>query len=518
MASSSRQARVVRALRILSGESQPDLESQIALLEGSVKSTSGFLSGLLEDLQQMKDQYHRLVTAPSSETLDEFLEHPYCLVPKGEREWYLIVPKFVDLQVGWLWQQTQSYNIFIINRYVDWLADIPKPIREQLGYTRPFDAVFHDQVLHVKDSYPPEDVWSKYKIHLTRREGDRAFRVKRGHEFDLIAALIKDGVLPFDPVPVYKEDIREAAVNFTLRDYQKDAVDKFLKLGAVGCFWPPSAGKTFLGLYLMSVIKGPKLIVVPTVTLLEQWEERIEEHTSLSPSEYKVITYQAASRALEQEWRLVIFDECQHLPATTYARLSTIPTRYRIGLSATPFREDGRVELIFALTGFPLGLDWHEIITKGVIKPPTIDLVTCASVEEKVRVVERILREGGRTLIFCDGLTLGQRLADRLHTIFISGASKSRLRLLRQSEVAVISRVGDEGLSLGTLKRVIEFDFLFGSRRQELQRLGRLFHSAYTGKHIILMTDLELEKYKKRLYSIYERGFKIEFHKAREYI
>ncbi len=135
-----------------------------------------------------------------------------------------------------------------------------------------------------------------------------------------------------------------------------------------------------------------------------------------------------------------------------------------------------------------------------------------------MRVVERILKERARTLIFCDSLALGQRLADRLKTIFISGESKRRLEMLRQAEVVVISRVGDEGLSLGTLKRVIEFDFLFGSRRQELQRLGRLFHSAYTGQHIILMTELELEKYKKRLYSIYERGFKIDFHKAKEYI
>jgi DNA excision repair protein ERCC-3 len=268
----------------------------------------------------------------------------------------------------------------------------------------------------------------------------------------------------------------------------------------------------------MSIIKGPKLIIVPSVTLQEQWQERIAQYTTVPRSEYLIITYQSADKAFNREWSLVIFDECQHLPATTYTRLSTIKARYRIGLSATPFREDGRTELIFALTGFPMGLDWHEIIAKGVIKPPTIDLVICSTIEEKVRVVERILKENARTLIFCDSLALGERLATRFKTIFISGESKRRLEMLRRTEVAVISRVGDEGLSLDTLRRVIEFDFLFGSRRQELQRLGRLFHSAYTGQHIILMTELELEKYKKRLYSIYERGFKVEIHRAKEYI
>ncbi len=518
MASSLQHKRMEKALRILCGEPGQDLETEIASVERVITSTSGILEGLNEKLLELKEEYHSVITAPSSDVLDGFLKHPYCLVPRGEREWFLIVPKFIDMQVGWLWQQSESYNIFVINRYVDWLADIPKPIREELGFKKPFEAVILDQVLHVKDSYPPEDIWSKYKMHLTRREGERAFRVKYGHEFDLIASLIKDGVLPFEPVPVSKDDLREPAVKFTLRDYQQKTVDKFLGYGAMGVFWMPSAGKTFFGLYLMSMLKGPKLIIVPSVTLQEQWQERITEFTSIPNSEYKIITYQSAEKAFNQEWALVIFDECQHLPATTYARLSTIKTRYRVGLSATPFREDGRTELIFALTGFPMGLDWHEIIEKGVVHPPTIDLVICSTIEEKVRVVERILKERARTLIFCDSLALGQRLADRLKTIFISGESKRRLEMLRQAEVVVISRVGDEGLSLGTLKRVIEFDFLFGSRRQELQRLGRLFHSAYTGQHIILMTELELEKYKKRLYSIYERGFKVDFHKAKEYI
>ena len=60
------------------------------------------------------------------------------------------------------------------------------------------------------------------------------------------------------------------------------------------------------------------------------------------------------------------------------------------------------------------------------------------------------------------------------------------------------------------IKRVIEIAFLYGSRRQEGQRLGRLFHSEKKGKYIILMTDEEFEKHEKRLYSIYEKGFRID--------
>jgi len=51
---------------------------------------------------------------------------------------------------------------------------------------------------------------------------------------------------------------------------------------------------------------------------------------------------------------------------------------------------------------------------------------------------------------------------------------------------------------------------LFGSRRQEGQRLGRLFHGKEKGEHIILMTEKEFEDYNKRLYAITEKGFKLE--------
>jgi superfamily II DNA or RNA helicase len=70
--------------------------------------------------------------------------------------------------------------------------------------------------------------------------------------------------------------------------------------------------------------------------------------------------------------------------------------------------------------------------------------------------------------------------------------------------------VGGEGVSLPDLERVIEVGFLYGSRREEAQLMGRLFHSAEEEpEHIILMTEAELEAYEKRLYAIYEKGFRI---------
>jgi len=71
------------------------------------------------------------------------------------------------------------------------------------------------------------------------------------------------------------------------------------------------------------------------------------------------------------------------------------------------------------------------------------------------------------------------------------------------------STVFDDKIKL-IIERIVEIDFLFGSRRQEGQRLGRLFHGEGKGEHIILMSQREFENYSKRLYSIYEKGFKIQ--------
>jgi DNA excision repair protein ERCC-3 len=84
------------------------------------------------------------------------------------------------------------------------------------------------------------------------------------------------------------------------------------------------------------------------------------------------------------------------------------------------------------------------------------------------------------------------------------------LEIIKESDVTIVSRVGDEGMSIPDIERVIEFDFLFGSRRQEGQRMGRLFHGTGKGEHIILMTENEYEDHSKRLYAITEKGFRIE--------
>ena len=62
---------------------------------------------------------------------------------------------------------------------------------------------------------------------------------------------------------------------------------------------------------------------------------------------------------------LVVFDEVHRLPGNTFSRFAFIKSKYRIGLSASPYREDNREEYIFALTGFPQGLDWESYLKES---------------------------------------------------------------------------------------------------------------------------------------------------------
>jgi DNA excision repair protein ERCC-3 len=181
-----------------------------------------------------------------------------------------------------------------------------------------------------------------------------------------------------------------------------------------------------------------------------------------------------------------------------------------MGLSATPYREDGRTDFIFALTGFPIGLSWDNLIELGVLEIPDIRCYVLSDWRTKEKKLKELLSQDKKTIIFCDSIKTGNKLSKDLGVPFVHGGTSKRIETIKEADISIVSRVGDEGLSIAEIQRVIEIDFLFGSRRQEGQRLGRLFHGDERGEHIILMTEKEFADYGKRLYAITEKGFKVE--------
>ena len=443
--------------------------------------------------------------------LEEFFEEPYVVIPtRRPEQWYVIAPKWINFQIGWLERSTKGYNIFLINKYVKWFADIPEDLQKKFRFKEPLPYKVVNGVLWTGKALQNR-AWQQYRDFLLRREGEDKFRIKKGSEFKLIAQMIEDGMLPFMPTPIDAEDLR-AYDNIALKDYQTEAWQTFLKTGAVGIFWAFGAGKTFLGLFALGRIKGRKLVVVPTKTLKEQWIERIEKYLPAYNDEIDVETYHAYHRVRGKEYDLVEFDECQHLPAPTFIRLSTLRAKYRMGFSGSPYREDGKENYIIALTGFPVGMSWDKLLKLQVVKEPTFRVYILRDQNEKLKKLEELVKIPVKTIIFCDWLKLGKRVSSKFGIPFVTHETRERLPIIRESQTCVVSRVGEEGISDPNLERVIEIGFLFGSRMQESQRFGRLMHSMKEEpEHIILMTEKEFNAYNKRLLAIHERGFRVEY-------
>lgn len=472
------------------------------------------IRGAIRDLQELikESQEHlseamrKSVPEADEEQIKAFIGQPWCVLTHGPSEYLVIVPRWTGIQAGWLKQQTDTYNLFLVDKYTRHFGGIPDEMLPDVPMPEAPEAFVAGQKLKAE-----KETAEKVRKHIKPTSLDNVWTVRKGHEFELLAELIELGCLPFQKKPVKKEDLRPWAFQgplAELRDYQVDAWRNFLQTGAVCVTWPTGAGKSVLGLYPLGRLKGRKLVVVGSrTTLKDQWRRRIEGWVGKDAlDEVDLITYQARHK-IKEKYVLVIFDECHALPADSFSRLATVPAKYRIGLSASPYREDDRTNFVLALTGWPVGADWREFYRAGVVRPPDVTVRIVVKDSEKESLAAQEARDAdGRCLIFCDSIDRGRRMAQRLGCPHVHGETKDRMETIESSDVSVISRVGDEGISLPDLAKVIELEFHGGSRRQSLQRVGRLFHAKNPGRHVLLMTRDEHRKFGRRILALEEKG------------
>lgn len=445
----------------------------------------------------------------NSDLFVKFFEKPYVIIPQKQNRVLVAVPKFIKgFQVGWLWKETDQFFIYQLDQYSAWLGDVPSELLAEINFKKEIEADVDANVISFEPSQK-QIIKQKLGQHITDVTETNA-RIIRGHEFNLIAEMVESGCLPFKPTKVSESDKREPKSTFELRAYQKPAFQKFLEVGAIGLFHPTGAGKSMIAMKAMDVIKGKKLVIVPSRTLVEQWHYYIEQYIPHAKSEIHVATYQGY-RNTDEEYALVVYDECQRLPAETFSRLALVRTKYRIGLSASPHREDGRESYIFALTGFPVGLNWQEYMKEVGRSYHPIYVHIVKGDASKIKKAQELLDVKKKTFIFCDSIELGKKMASEINVPYIYGQTNDRLDLIDKNKVVVVSRVADLGVSVKDLNQIIEIDFLFGSRQQELQRTGRLMHSLEKDvRHDIIMTEKEIESYGKRLWALQEKGFTIK--------
>ena len=325
---------------------------------------------------------------------------------------------------------------------------------------------------------------------------------------------------------------------FTLRPYQRQAVESFWSGGSGVVVLPCGAGKTLVGAAAMARSSTTTLVLVTNAVSARQWKEELTRFTTLTGDEigeysgarkevrpvtiatYQVLTtrrkgvYPHLDLLESHDWGLIVYDEVHLLPAPVFRMTADLQARRRLGLTATLVREDGREDEVFSLIG-PKRYDapWKDLENQGWIAPAVCTEVRltlgagermayatadnderyrlAASAPGKVAVVDRILARhaGESTLVIGSYVDQLEELAEHLGAPVITGTTpvRERQRLydaFRSGEVMVlvVSKVANFSIDLPGASVAVQVSGAFGSRQEEAQRLGRIVRPKEDGR------------------------------------
>ncbi|MFP2895114.1 DEAD/DEAH box helicase [Corallococcus sp. 4LFB] len=378
------------------------------------------------------------------------------------------------------------------------------------------------QTLYFFRQQERELVLPRGAIHLLRRAADEAGLT-----------------LSFEDARVLPKRLAKLPV-VPLRDYQAEAVERLAKATQGMAVLPCGAGKSVLAVGAISRLRTPTLILVHTLDLAEQWREHVRERLGMEAGlvgageeEVRPITVavvqslarweEAKLDAFLHGFGLLVLDEAHHIAASAFHRLvDRCPARYRLGLTATPEREDGLTPLLRLYLGAPLAVVKHEdLVARGVLVVPEVRAVETAFdypyfgasdyapmlealAEDKARndlVLGAVAREawaGHLCLVLTGRVDHCELLAHRLSAAGLSASAltsevprEARRALLDQARagrvrVLVATSLADEGLDLPRLSRVF-LAYPGRARGRTVQRLGRLMRPHPEKKSAVLI-------------------------------
>ena len=211
---------------------------------------------------------------------------------------------------------------------------------------------------------PRGKAWIDYAVWDDRVE---RFRIPALYYRRLVQALHAEGTTVRDTARAFQELDLESAVEMTPYPHQREALEAWFKAKRAGVVvLPTGAGKTYLAQMAMQATQRSTLIVVPTLDLMHQWYAHLVAAFPDTPvgllgggshdrTSLLVATYDSAAiyaETLGDQYALLVCDECHHLPSDfirVIAEYSLAP--YRLGLTATPERSDGRHHDLVDLLG-----------------------------------------------------------------------------------------------------------------------------------------------------------------------
>ncbi|MEE8305034.1 MAG: DEAD/DEAH box helicase family protein [Candidatus Tectomicrobia bacterium] len=256
---------------------------------------------------------------------------------------------------------------------------------------------------------PPGKAWID---HATWDDRVERFRIPALVYRQLIRSLKTEGTQFEDRAPDYQKLKLLPAMEMTPYPHQHEALHAWKQTGGVGVVvLPTGAGKTYLGQLAMQMMQQSTLIVVPTLDLMHQWYAHLlaafpdaqvgllgggsHDRTSVL-----VATYDSAAiyaEGLGNQYALLIFDECHHLPSDftrVIAEYSMAP--YRLGLTATPERTDGRHMDLATLIGPEVYRTSAEALSGSILAPHrVIRIKVRLSQEERWRYEALIAKRDG---------------------------------------------------------------------------------------------------------------------------
>ncbi|MBQ1011665.1 DEAD/DEAH box helicase [Micromonospora sp. M51] len=372
------------------------------------------------------------------------------------------------------------------------------------------------------------------RVHPSERGRLKQALLKLGWPAEDLAGYVDGEAHPIELAEAGKDGRKP----FTLRSYQREAVEAFWAGGSGVVVLPCGAGKTLVGAAAMAEAKATTLILVTNTVAGRQWKRELIARTSLTEEEigeysgerkeirpvtiatYQVLTSRRGGAFTHldlfgaRDWGLVVYDEVHLLPAPIFRFTADLQARRRLGLTATLVREDGREGDVFSLIG-PKRYDapWKDIESQGWIAPAECTEVrvtltdaermsyATAEAEERYRmaatartklpVVKALVDRHPEDQVLVIGAYIDQlhQLGEYLDAPIIQGSTtnKERERLFdafRTGEIRtlVISKVGNFSIDLPEAAVAIQVSGTFGSRQEEAQRLGRVLRPKADGR------------------------------------
>lgn len=382
---------------------------------------------------------------------------------------------------------------------------------------------------------------------LTEGRYDYGFRVRDWARGQLKQQLLKLGWPAQDNAgytPGTPHQIDLKLDGWAPRQYQLDAVAKFVDGGSGVVVLPCGAGKTIVGAAAMAEANTNTLILVTNTVSARQWRDELLARTSLTEAEiaeysgsskelapvtiatYQILTTKKKNEFLHlallnaRDWGLIVYDEVHLLPAPIFKMTADLQARRRLGLTATLVREDGRESDVFSLIG-PKRFDapWKEIEAQGYIAPANCFEVRvslpddermdyaiadqdgrfriAATAKAKLPIMRKLLErhKSEPTLIIGQYLEQINDVSEQLGVPKLTGETpvdeRERLfKAFRSGELTtlVVSKVANFSVDLPEASVAIQISGAFGSRQEEAQRLGRLLRPKADGRSAAFYT------------------------------